>query len=44
VLFPRHVEVTAAGRPQRLSITVDKVEVNPPLSDTLFEMPAAPAP
>jgi outer membrane lipoprotein-sorting protein len=44
VLFPRHVEVTAAGRPQRFSITVDKVEVNPPLSDTLFEMPAAPAP
>jgi hypothetical protein len=44
VLFPRHVEVAAVGRPQRLSITVDKVEVNPPLSDTLFEMPAAPAP
>lgn len=44
VLFPRRIDVTVVGRPQRVSIMVDKVEVNPRLSDALFEMPAAPAP
>ena len=38
VLFPHRIEVAAAGRPQHLSVVVDKIEVNPPLSDTLFEM------
>jgi outer membrane lipoprotein-sorting protein len=37
--FPRLIEVAAAGRPQRLTITVEKIEVNPPLSDSLFQMP-----
>ncbi len=37
--FPRHIEVTAEGRPQKLTVTVEKVEVNPPLSDSLFERP-----
>jgi len=40
ILFPRRIEVGAVGRPQRLKVVVDKVEINPPLSDTLFEMSA----
>ncbi len=39
VLFPRRIEVEAAGRPQRLLVVVDRIEVNPPLSDARFEMP-----
>jgi len=44
VLFPRSIEVTVAGRPQRVRITVEKIEIDPPLSDTIFENPPAPAP
>ncbi|MFN7986647.1 MAG: hypothetical protein U0529_04185 [Thermoanaerobaculia bacterium] len=40
ILFPRLVEVRAAGRPQVLRVVVDKVEVNPPLSDARFAPPA----
>ncbi len=40
ILFPRLVEVRAAGRPQLLRIVVDKVEVNPPLSDARFAPPS----
>jgi outer membrane lipoprotein-sorting protein len=39
VLFPRRIEVATTGRAQRLRLVVDKVEVNPPLSDALFEKP-----
>ncbi len=39
ILFPHLVEVRAAGRPQVLRIAVDKVEVNPPLSDARFAPP-----
>jgi outer membrane lipoprotein-sorting protein len=39
ILFPHLVEVRAAGRPQVLKIVVDKVEVNPPLSDARFTPP-----
>ena len=39
VLFPRTVEVGVKGRPARLRIRVDKVEVNPPLDDARFRMP-----
>jgi hypothetical protein len=42
VLFPRLIEVEAAGRPQPLRIVLDKIEVNPPLSVARFEL-AAPA-
>jgi hypothetical protein len=41
ILFPRQVEMAAAGRPIRLRIVVDTVEVNPPLSDRLFAVPAS---
>ena len=40
ILFPHLVEVRAAGRPQVLRIVVDKVEVNPALSDARFTPPA----
>jgi outer membrane lipoprotein-sorting protein len=40
ILFPHLVEVRAAGRPQVLRVVVDKVEVNPPLSDARFARPA----
>jgi outer membrane lipoprotein-sorting protein len=40
ILFPHLVEVRAAGRPQVLRIVVDKVEVNPSLSDARFTPPA----
>jgi outer membrane lipoprotein-sorting protein len=44
VLFPRLIEVEAAGRPQKLRIVVDAIEVNPSLGDDRFVMPAAPQP
>ena len=40
VLFPRRIEIAAEGRPQRARVVVDKVEVNPVLSDALFERPS----
>jgi len=40
ILFPRLVEVRAAGRPQVLRVVVDTVEVNPPLSEARFAPPA----
>lgn len=40
ILFPHLVEVRAAGRPQLVRIVVDKVEVNPPLSDARFTPPS----
>lgn len=39
ILFPHRVEVRAGGRPQLLRIVVDKVEVNPTLSDARFTRP-----
>jgi len=43
VLFPRKIEIAAEGRPQRARVVVDKVEVNPALSDALFERPPVPS-
>jgi hypothetical protein len=44
MLFPHLIEVAAIGRPQHLSIMVDSVEINPPLSDALFETTALTTP
>ena len=44
VLFPRRIEIAAEGRPQHARVVVDKVEVNPALSDALFERPTLPKP
>jgi outer membrane lipoprotein-sorting protein len=38
IRFPRLITIAAAGRPQPLRIVVDTIEVNPPLSEALFEM------
>jgi outer membrane lipoprotein-sorting protein len=40
LLFPRFVEVAAAGRPNKMRIDVESIEVNPSLSDARFAMPA----
>jgi hypothetical protein len=41
VLFPRAIEIAAKGRPGRLRIQVQAVEVNPTLDDARFRMPDA---
>ena len=41
LLFPGVVEVEVAGRPDKLHIDVQSVEVNPALSDARFAMPAS---
>jgi hypothetical protein len=40
VLFPRVIEIGIKGRPIRLRILVQTVEVNPVLDDARFRMPA----
>jgi hypothetical protein len=39
VSFPRSIEMGVQGRPQRLKIAVETVEVNPALDDARFRMP-----
>jgi outer membrane lipoprotein-sorting protein len=39
VAFPHSIEGSARGRPNRLRIVVDSVEVNPKLDDSRFQMP-----
>ena len=39
ILFPHQIEIGAIGRPERMTIILDKIEVNPPLGDARFEMP-----
>jgi outer membrane lipoprotein-sorting protein len=39
VLFPRSVEIGTKGRPGRLTIAIQTVEVNPVLDDARFKMP-----
>jgi outer membrane lipoprotein-sorting protein len=39
VQFARSIEIGAEGRPQRLRIVVDSVEVNPRIDDSRFKMP-----
>jgi hypothetical protein len=38
VRFARSIEIGAKGRPQRMRITVDSVELNPPLDDSRFSL------
>jgi hypothetical protein len=40
VLFPHAIETGAAGRPQRLKVVVEQIEVNPALDDARFQVPA----
>ena len=39
VRFARSIEIGVRGRPQRLRITVEDVEVNPPLDESRFHRP-----
>ena len=39
ILFPHLVEIRTSGRPQVFRVVVDKVELNPPLSDARFAPP-----
>jgi hypothetical protein len=41
ILCPHLIEIAAVGRPQRLRIVLETIEVNPPLSDTRFAMAEA---
>jgi outer membrane lipoprotein-sorting protein len=41
-IFPRLIEISAAGRPQTMRVVVDQVEVNPALAEDRFAM-AVPA-
>jgi hypothetical protein len=41
VLFPHTVEIGIKGRPSRLRILVETIEVNPVLDDARFRMPGA---
>ena len=40
VLFPTAVEMSAVGRPQKLRVVVDKIEVNPKIPASRFERAA----
>jgi len=44
VLFPRAIEVAVEGRPSRLKVVVEKIELNPPLSDARFAPAVPPEP
>jgi len=39
IAFAHSIETGARGRPRRLRITVDSVEINPELDDSRFQMP-----
>jgi outer membrane lipoprotein-sorting protein len=40
-LWPYSIQNAAKGRPEKQTITVEKIEVNPTLDDARFKMPAA---
>jgi hypothetical protein len=39
IFFPHLIQTGAVGRPQRLNIAVEEIEVNPTVDDARFEMP-----
>jgi outer membrane lipoprotein-sorting protein len=40
-LWPHSIQNGAKGRPEKQTITIEKIEVNPPIDDARFKMPAA---
>jgi outer membrane lipoprotein-sorting protein len=40
-LWPYSIQSSAKGRPEKQSVTIDKIEINPALDDSRFKMPAA---
>jgi hypothetical protein len=41
ILWPYSITNAVKGRPEKQTITVEKIEVNPPIDDARFKMPAA---
>jgi outer membrane lipoprotein-sorting protein len=41
IYYPFAIEQGQKGSPDRVRFTVEKIELNPPVDDTLFKMPAA---
>lgn len=41
VIFPHSIEQSMKGNPQKQSITIDKIDINPSLDESRFKMPAA---
>jgi hypothetical protein len=39
LMFPCSIEAGAKGESQKQKITIDKVEINPPIDDSRFKMP-----
>jgi outer membrane lipoprotein-sorting protein len=44
IIFPHSVEQNIKGNPQKQSITFDKIDLNAPIDDSRFKMPAPAAP
>jgi hypothetical protein len=40
-LWPHLIQNGAKGRPEKQTITIEKIEVNPPIDDARFKMPSA---
>jgi hypothetical protein len=40
LLIPHSIQNGAKGRPEKQDIVIDKIELNPPLDDARFKMPA----
>jgi hypothetical protein len=40
LLLPHSFESGAKGRPEKQKVTIDKVELDAPIDDSLFSMPA----
>jgi hypothetical protein len=41
LVFPHRIEVGPKGSPERQSLVIQKIEVNPPLDQARFAMPAS---
>jgi hypothetical protein len=44
IIFPFAIESGAKGSPEKQKLTITKIELNVPADDSIFKMPAAPAP
>ncbi|HEY3132174.1 MAG TPA: outer membrane lipoprotein-sorting protein [Acidobacteriota bacterium] len=39
LMFPHSLEIGAKGRPEKQKLTIEKIEINPPVDDARFKMP-----
>jgi outer membrane lipoprotein-sorting protein len=44
ILYPHSIEQAVKGNPQKQSITIEKIDLNPTIDDARFKMPASAAP